>query len=92
MKKADLIIILNLPRHVLMKRVFNRYIKNKLDKKGDRFIKLLNLLKFSYLYKKNTFFTHKEMVEKHKKECIILKSDKEIDEFVEEMARIKKKE
>lgn len=84
-KEADLVIILQLPRHILMKRVFNRYIRNKLNRRGDRFIDLLNLLKFSYRYKNNSFLTHKKMAEKHKKEYIILKNNKEINKFLKQI-------
>lgn len=84
-KKADLIIILQLPKHVLMKRVFNRYLKNKFIGKGDSFKEMLNLLKFSYLYKNKFFCSYKKMAKKHKKEYIILKNNKEINKFLKQI-------
>jgi adenylate kinase family enzyme len=86
-KKSDLIIILQLPRYILMKRVFYRYIKNKLIGKGDSFKDMLTLLRFSYLYKKNSFFTHKNMAEKHKKQYLILNNNPEVNNF---LVRLKK--
>jgi len=84
-KKAEFVIILQLSRKVLMKRIFKRYIKNKLNKKGDNLIDMLNLLKFSYKYKKNSFLTHKKMAEEHKRKYIILRSNKEVKKFLEEL-------
>jgi len=43
---------------------------------------MLNLLKFSYIYKNKSFFTHKKMTEKHKKKYIVLKNNKQVKEFL----------
>lgn len=84
-KKADLIIILKLPRHVLVKRIFHRYLKNKFSGKGDGFKDMLNLLKSSYLYKSNSFLIHNDMTKKHKKQCIIINNIKEMNNFFDNL-------
>jgi len=84
-KNADLIILLQFPRHILMKRVFTRYIKNKINKKNrskNNFKGMLGLLKYSYSYNNHNFSAHKNMTKRHKKEVIILKNKKQIKQFL----------
>ena len=80
-KKSDLIVILKLSKHSLMKRVFNRHIKNKLDKKGGSFKDLLFILK-STLYNSKHFLENKNISEKYNKKYIILRNDREINNFL----------
>lgn len=87
-KKADLVIILHLPKNILVKRIIFRYLKNKSNKKNkniESFKDMLNLIKFSYKYKKETFPRHKKMVHSYSRNYLILNNPKEVNKYLEEL-------
>ena len=90
-KSADLIILLKIPLRKLAFRLTKRTIKRKLSK--DKKIRTREslkdyklLLRFAKIYgkKKNVegYETHKQLSEKHKKEFIIIKNNKDIKKLL----------
>jgi len=84
-KKADLIIWINTPRHVISWRIFKRHLKRR--KEGNETLKdCLNLIKYAIGYKKNTksagYESHKKIIKNHKKEVIVLKNKKGIKKLI----------
>ena len=93
-KSADFIILLKIPLRKLVFRLTKRTIKRKLSrdrKKRNResFKDYKLLLKFAKKYgKKNDiggYETHKQLSEKHKKEFIILKNNRQIKKFLRDV-------
>ncbi len=83
-KKADFVIILDLPRRVLLKRVIARYIKRKIKsaEKKENWKDTFLLIKYAYIYKKDNLIFHKQFVQDYKKDYIILKNNQEINNFI----------
>lgn len=88
-KKSTFVIIIDLPRHKLYRRVVKRQIKQLIKKeKGQRKVKLKDmflLLKYATIFKKKNFIIYNELVKKHKKDFVILHSQKEINKFEEKI-------
>lgn len=90
-KKADLVILIDLPTFILIKRAFIRRIKGatKIEKKSgkERNQPLFTLLKWAYLYrtKKGNLPEHQKMIKCHNKKCIIVKNNKEINTLLQKL-------
>ena len=86
-KKADFVIILDLPRKVLLKRVISRYIKRKIQnaEKKENWKDTFLLLKYAYIYKKDNLVYHKQFIQDYKKDYVILKNQSEINNFLKKI-------
>ena len=88
-KKADIVIMLNIKMSVAKRRVFTRWLKRNLvlkkDKKHNRKFKvMLHLIKHIEKYPKY-FQTQKKAAKKFNKNILVLKSNKEIKEFIKKL-------
>jgi len=94
-EKSDLIVLLKIPFRTLIYRITKRTIKkekskSKGKKKYNENLKdYMGLIKAAKKYYKKThtggYFKHKEFVDKHKVNFVILKSKKQINKFLEEL-------
>ena len=83
-KKADLIIWISAPKHILSWRIFKRYLKRK--RGVDETLKdCISLIKYVWKYKKNSsswgYEAHKKVIENNKKEVVVLKNNRQIKTF-----------
>ena len=78
-KKADLIVILDMNSLIARKRVISRYLKRK---EKDRFKDLLFLLKSAKNYRKEKIPKIVELARKNKKRYIQLTTKKQINNFI----------
>tara|TARA_Y100000310_G_scaffold75551_1_gene71903 strand:+ start:1768 stop:2280 length:513 start_codon:yes stop_codon:yes gene_type:complete len=88
-KKADIIIILNIELSISKRRIIKRFLKRKLSfKKEKRFNEKLksnlNLLKSTGEYPKY-FKIQKETAKRFNKNTLILKNNKEINDFIKNL-------
>jgi len=74
-------------------RILIRWWKRR-GKNTESILSILNLLKFQWDYKrirkgkeKSLYLVHKEMVEKYKEKLIILKSEKEVNNFIKNLKK-----
>lgn len=89
-KKADLVIWLYPHEYIMAWRVFKRFFERKFKHNSkDNLFDLFNMLKFVLGYKivkrkedKTGYERHKELVEKSKAELIIIKSKKQLNDFL----------
>ena len=86
-KKADIVVILNIKLSISKRRVITRFLKRKLSFKkskkiNKKFKLMLQLLRHIDKYPGKYFKKQREIVKKFKKEHVILKSNKEIKEFI----------
>lgn len=89
-KKSDEIIILDIPFKSLFYRITKRTLKREKSKqKGKERYKenlrdFLGLIKAARIYKKGSeaYYKHKKMIDKHKVNFVILRSKKQINEFL----------
>ncbi len=85
-KKADLIIILNIKPSISIGRIISRYLKRKIHESRKETIKdLISLIKYARLYPKEYFLKHKNLARKSKKHTITLESKKEINLYLSEV-------
>lgn len=94
-KKSDLIILLDIPLHTLFWRVTKRTITREKSKKfgKDKYKESLSgylgLLKAIIRYKNKKhltgYYKHKELIDKHKVNFVVLKNKKEVEEFLAKM-------
>ncbi len=82
-KKTDLVILLQFPRIILIKRIILRYIKRK--RKNKEIKKFWKMIKFSIFDYKTDLMIWKRLAKKFKKEFIILKNNKETKEFLKKL-------
>ena len=82
--KADIVIMLSLPRYILLTRILKREIKRKFQKKSreTNLKETLKLMKWANVYKNDNFIHHQNLIKNHKKEVIILKNKKQIKQFL----------
>tara|TARA_Y100000310_G_C20470142_1_gene709584 strand:- start:195 stop:683 length:489 start_codon:yes stop_codon:yes gene_type:complete len=78
-KRADLILILDINSFIARKRVISRYLKRK---EKDRFKDLLFLLKSAKNYRKEKIPKIVELARKNKKRYIQLTTKKQINNFI----------
>jgi|SRR3989344_1956062 len=86
-KKSNFVIIPDLPRYMLFKRIITRTIKNKITKNNDgeaRIRRIPLLLKYAQVYKKINMPIYKRLVRKYNESFVILHNKKEINKFLEE--------
>jgi len=96
-KKADLVILLKLPRAVLLWRVTKRVLKkekSKLmgeDRYKENFADYYKYLRaiIHYYDKKYTkgYYKHKELIDKYKVDFISLKNNKQIKKFMKDISK-----
>lgn len=82
-KKADFVVILSISKFILIKRIISRHIKRKFKKEPAN--NLLELVKWAYKYQKDDFPIYLNLVKDYKKGYIILKSNKEINNFLNKL-------
>ncbi|MFA5070957.1 MAG: hypothetical protein WC511_01135 [Candidatus Pacearchaeota archaeon] len=92
-KKADLVIFLEIPKRILYKRILVRYFKRKISK--DKYFNnnlktTVNILKKvrKYFHDPNYFMTlktHKDYINKHSKKVLIIRNNKELNEFLDNL-------
>ncbi len=84
LSKADLIIILLLARYKLIIRLLKRELQERISRKNKSTIKdLLTLIKYSWIYKNDSFIYHKNSAREFNKEMVILKSNNQINQFLQ---------
>ena len=76
-QKADLVIVLCLPRWTLFKRVIVRNFERK-----KKFEGLFFLLRNAYIYKNDRFVIHTKLAKECGKKTVILRNAKEIQNFI----------
>jgi adenylate kinase family enzyme len=90
-KKSDLVVLLKIPFRVLLYRITKRTLKREKSKlKGkerynENFKDYLNLLRAAKRYPKKSYLQHKELVDKHKVNFIVIQKNKEIKNFIKEI-------
>jgi adenylate kinase family enzyme len=92
-KKAEMVLLLKIPKRSLWWRITKRTLKKEKSKRfgekryKENFKDYLGLLKAANKYYKKKFtrgyYRHKELIDKHKVEFIILKNNKQVNEFIE---------
>ena len=85
--KAELIIMLSLPKYILLTRILKREIKRKFQKKlrKTNLKETIKLMKWAHIYKKDNFIHHQRLIKEHKKEVIILKNKNQINKFLKDI-------
>ncbi|MBS3172528.1 AAA family ATPase [Candidatus Woesearchaeota archaeon] len=82
-KDSDLVIWLDSPTHVLMWRIFSRYLKKK-DKESLN--STLTLLNYVRNYRKkgqdSGYFKHRKLIEKHDVNFVYIKNKEEVNNFL----------
>jgi adenylate kinase family enzyme len=76
-KKADLVILLDLPRVVLLKRVLKRQLLKR------NFKHIFKLFYYAWIYKKDHFIWHKNVAIKFNKKLVIFHTNKQIKQFTD---------
>jgi adenylate kinase family enzyme len=88
-KKADLVIWLDIPFRVLSWRIFKRHFTRLNKKNPESFKDTLGLIKYARKYKienhSSSYKSHKDLLERNKIQFVILKSRKEIEKFLKEV-------
>jgi len=87
-KKSNFIIIIDINSWLIKKRILMRTLKRKIGLvkgKKEKFSDFLELIKYAHDYPLKSLPKHREFIDKHKKEFIILKSKKQINKFLEEL-------
>ncbi len=95
-KKTDLVVLLKIPKKNLLWRITKRSIKREKEEKigkekyHQNFRDYLQLIKATlrYYVRKDGrgYLKHKELIEKNKVDFIILKTNKEINNFLKEIS------
>ncbi len=88
-KKADIVIFLDIPKKVIYKRIFFRYIKRKF-KHPFRKQNVRGILKrvHQYFHDEKHFMTleiHKEYIQKYSKEYFIVRNKEDIKRLIEKI-------
>ncbi|MGE0792697.1 MAG: AAA family ATPase [Candidatus Woesearchaeota archaeon] len=86
LKKADEVIWLDTHKTIVTFRIIKRYLRN-FWKEGESLKSFFNLLLFARRYKHKTgrYFEHKEKLEKHKIDFILIKNKKELNEYLKNL-------
>lgn len=92
LKEADKIIFLDFPRRICICRVFKRYIKNRNKNREDMSAGCIEKFDLEFiwwiLYKgrtKKKFYEYKNIEKKFKDKIIVMKREKDVKVFLEEM-------
>ena len=84
-KKADLIIWMSTPGHILSWRIFKRYLKRR-GEKDETLRDCIKLIGYARGYRKHPSSTgyesHKKVIKNHKKEVVVLKSNRQVKKFL----------
>ena len=93
-KKSDLVVWLVPPFRVRSWRIFKRFLKRKSNKSIEESWKdCLGLIKYSGKYKRKSnedsesYKSHKEIINKHKINFIILRNKKQINKFLKDVLK-----
>ncbi len=85
-KKADLIVWINTPKHIISWRIFKRYIQRRKDKR-ETLRDCINLIKYARSYKEaegtTSYQAHKKVIKKHRVNFIIINNKKDIKNLIE---------
>lgn len=85
-KKADIVIIMNLPKIICAYRIIKRYLSRK-KQKNDTFLEALKLIRevYKYHFTKNpvSLHMHKNLIERYNKKYFLVKRKSEIPEVIE---------
>ena len=88
-QKSDLIIFLDLPFRKLAWRNIKRYLFENENRPNEDFKNLLRLIKYVKSYKKGkhkgSYTCHKKIIDKHKKNLIVIKNNSQIKELLEKL-------
>lgn len=88
-KRSDFVIWLDPPFYVLVYRIILKFLKGKFLGSKEGWKDFWALLKYAKNYHKKGqpvgYYEHKKLVEKHKKEFVILKNNKDIKKFLEKI-------
>lgn len=81
-KNSDLVIWLDSPTHVLMWRIFSRYLKDNKESLGSMFSLLNYVRKYRKKGQNCGYFEHRKLIEKHDVNFVYIKSKEEVDNFL----------
>lgn len=87
-KKAEMIVIININPAVATKRVIFRSIKRKIRKtedKGGPLFDLPRIIKYAYKYTHDYYPKHIKLAKKFKKDFAILKNKNQMREFIDNL-------
>jgi adenylate kinase family enzyme len=97
-KKSNLVVLLKIPKISLSWRITKRSLKREKQKKlgkkryKQNFKDYLGLLKAVNNYYKKKFargyYKHKELIDNHKVDFVVLKTNKQINNFFDDIARV----
>lgn len=86
LKRADLVIIFDLPRRKLFKNLITRQIFQKEQTKRKSGAKdLFLLLKYAHQFKKKNLEIYLDLAKENKKKFIVLENKKQLNEFLEDL-------
>ena len=83
-RKADLVILLDLPMPIILWRLFLRHLKRGEDNLPQTWKSLLGMMRFSTGYKRKNarFLRHKELIGKHNLKFIVAKNKKQVEDLI----------
>ena len=85
-RKSDMVIFIDTPKRVCVFRILKRHLKMK-KLENDNFRGSLKLAKevYRYHFTKNpvSLYSHKNLIKKYNKKCIVLKSKKDLLKLIE---------
>ena len=87
-EKAELIIIIKINSLIALKRVLLRFLKRRVKKvrnSGGPITDLPKIVKFAVNYKNDYFPKHVKIAKNYSKDFVILRNNKQIDEFLGEL-------
>ncbi len=92
-KKADLVIFFDVPKNILYKRIWIRYLKRKISKEkyfNNNLKTTLKIIKIvrKYFHDPNHFMTlktHKDYIRKNAKKVLVIKTNQELNEFLDNL-------
>ncbi len=92
-KRANLIVFFKIPKWILYKRILLRYFKRKMENKtyvNNNLKNTIQIMKKVGKYYKNSedylsLETHQRLIDKHAKRVLVLRNNKEVKRFVEEI-------
>ena len=86
-QKADIIYVLDIPRHIYKYRIIMRFVRRKLGiEKGKKetFKSLYNLLKWTDKYQNNNLKEIKQILKQYENKVVWISDSREIDKIINE--------
>jgi len=84
-KKADIIVFLMISKPRLFKQVIKRNKDRKKTPEAENFLDLMKMLWWVMVHRKNYYLKYRNIARDHKKQFIILKNKKQVNDFLKEL-------